>query len=230
MGNAPLQQTESFSEDAVFIVGAGHFGGRAARLIIRTSDAAIYVLDVDVHRLSHLSQLPVKTIPQDGIQFLVHHAHLTRPSHIIVPALPLHLAFEWLREYVADGFTVERLSVPDAIHGELPHIWPASDGSLLVSYADFVCPDDCPEPDRCTVTGERRRPLHRVLDQLKVPDYGVHVIRSRQLAPGLGGYRMADLTSAAQRLTDEESGKWLLGTSCRCHGIITALEIRRRKG
>jgi hypothetical protein len=188
----------------------------------------LFVLDIDGSRLSQLHATAARLIQEDGIQFLVGHDHLLCPSHTIVPALPHHLAFEWLRQRLAEEFTVERLPVPESIREELPHTWPASDGSLLVSYADFVCPDDCPEPERCTVTGERRHPLYDVLAGVVLPDFQVHVIRSRQLAPGLGGYRMADLVSAAQRVAYGKRGKWLLGTSCRCHGVITAFELRGR--
>ncbi|MCP4668372.1 MAG: hypothetical protein GY849_18665, partial [Deltaproteobacteria bacterium] len=118
---------------------------------------------------------------------------------------------------------------PQAIEPLLPHTWPGSEGSLLISYADFVCPDDCSEPGCCTVTGERReRPLYDLLNDLDAGDFRMHVVRSRQLAPGLGGYEAGELEKAAQRIRSEEKGKWLLGTSCKCHGILTALEIEQR--
>lgn len=143
---------------------------------------------------------------------------------LIVPAIPRHLAFEWLQALKAP--VIRRLPVPPEASSGLPHAWTASDGSLLVSYADFRCPDDCPEPMACTVTGKRReRPLYALLRAVQVPGFAVHVIQSRQLAPGLGGYRAGDLLEAAHRITEAGSKKWLLGTACKCHGIVTALEI-----
>ena len=97
----------------------------------------------------------------------------------------------------------------------------------MVSYADFICPEDCAEPDCCTVTGEvRDKPLYSLLSQLSVSDFKVHVTRSHQLAPGVGGYRVSALAEVADTLRKDKEGKWLLGTSCRCHGILTALEIK----
>jgi hypothetical protein len=94
-----------------------------------------------------------------------------------------------------------------------------------VSYADFICPDDCPEPDVCTITGKRReKPLYELLRSLDV-GFRVHIIRSHQLAPGLGGYTVADLKRAAETLAGHRNGKWLVGTACKCHGILTAFEI-----
>ena len=40
---------------------------------------------------------------------------------------------------------------------------------------------------------------------------------------------LADLAGAAEKLTKDDGGQWLLGTSCKCHGILTALEIEQRK-
>jgi hypothetical protein len=60
-------------------------------------------------------------------------------------------------------------------------------------------------------------------------DFKVYVIRSHQLAPGLGGYKVADLARMAEKLTSDDKGQWLLGTSCRCHGILTAMEIVPRR-
>ncbi|MCF8062162.1 MAG: hypothetical protein K9M82_06575 [Deltaproteobacteria bacterium] len=110
----------------------------------------------------------------------------------------------------------------------LPHTWIAGDGSLLVSYADFLCPEDCAEPeDGCTVTGEIRQPLYERLAALEVPGYEVQVIRSRQLAPGLGGYSAGDLRALQARVYDAPGrGRWLIGTACRCHGTITGLEVK----
>ena len=161
------------------------------------------------------------------IQLLLKNYRSLDPSTIIVPAVPFHLAYEWLTRYVDGTYEVQKISVPEEIKPRLPHSWPGSEGSLLVSYADFVCPDDCPEPDFCTATGERReQPLHDLLRHLDLPGFHVHVIRSHQIAPGLGGYTVADLTGVAGELKKTEMGKWLLGTACKCHGILTAFNIR----
>jgi len=221
--------TEKIPEDAIFIIGAGHFGSRAARLLDKQSDGQLFVLDTDHVRLSELGDLPVKRIPCDGILFLVENFHLLNPGNVIVPAVPVNLAYEWLTRYLKEGYIIRKIETPKAIEPLLPHTWPGSEGSLLISYADFVCPDDCPEPEYCTVTGERRdKPLHDLLSRLELTDFKVHIIRSHQLAPGLGGYKVADLATAAEKLTRDDRGQWLLGTSCKCHGILTALEIKQR--
>jgi hypothetical protein len=217
------------SADAVFIIGAGHFGGRAARLLADARKGPIFVVDVDAHRLSELHQAGLRHIADDGIGFLVRHYAQLHAESTIVPALPVHLAYEWVALYLAEAHVFKKVEVPDSIRPFLPHTWPAGDGSLLASFADFICPDDCAEPDCCTVTGEfRDPPLHDLLRGLPAEDFNVHVTRSRQLAPGLGGYRSADLGSVASSITRRVPGRWLLCTACRCHGVVTAFEIRRR--
>ncbi|MBW1705449.1 MAG: hypothetical protein JRJ86_09830 [Deltaproteobacteria bacterium] len=217
---------EEIPEDAILIIGAGHFGGRAARLLSNESKAPLFIVDLDKKSLSQLEDLPVKRIVYDGTLFLVKYYHLLNPSNIIVPAIPLHLAYVWVKRYLESSRLINMIDVPDEIKPLLPFTWQGSEGSLLVSYADFECPDDCPEPEYCTVTGERRdNPLHDLLGHVRLPGFKTHVIRSHQLAPGLGGYKLRALTGLAERLSESERGKWLLGTSCRCHGIVTAIEI-----
>jgi hypothetical protein len=141
---------EEIPEGAVFIIGAGHFGSRAGRVISQKSDVPVFVVDVDDNRLSRLKGLPVKRIQCDGIRFLVKNFHLLDPANTIVPAVPLHLAYEWVKGYLKDAYVLKKIEVPGAIRPLLPHTWQGSEGSLLVSYADFMCPDDCPEPDFCS--------------------------------------------------------------------------------
>lgn len=218
---------DSFPKDAIFIIGAGHFGKRAVSILNQKSDSPISVLDKDENRLLELKGLTVKKILSDGIDFLVENFHILSSSNIIIPAIPVHLASEWLKKYLDNDFGVNQIQVPEGIKTSLPHTWPGIEGSLLVSYADFQCPDDCPEPaDYCTITKEKRKtPLYDLLGQLKLPEFKVHIIRSRQLAPGLGGFRVDDLKKLVVRVRDEGIGRWLMGTACKCHGTVTALEI-----
>jgi hypothetical protein len=218
---------DSFSKEAMFIIGAGHFGKRAVNILSQKTDSPLSVVDQDEHCLLEIEEPTVTKIQTDGIDFLVENFHVLSPSNIIIPAIPVHLATEWLKKYLGHGLGIKQIQVPSEIKAFLPHTWPGSEGSLLISYADFLCPDDCPEPaDYCTVTGERRgTPLYELLSQLELPGFRVHIIRSRQLAPGLGGFRVDDLTKLAERVREERIGSWLVGTACRCHGTLTALEI-----
>jgi hypothetical protein len=97
---------------------------------------------------------------------------------------------------------------------------------MLLSLADFLCPDNCPEPaENCTVTGRPRgKPLFARLAGIELPGWSVGVIRSHQLTPGVGGCRVADLLALRERIV-KSGGRWLVATACRCHGALGALEL-----
>jgi hypothetical protein len=219
-------------EDTILIIGAGYFGRRAARILreVHLQRKHLFVVDRDEESLSKIAEPSIERIRSDGIDFLVNNYQFLQPANFIIPAIPVHLSAEYLRKYLFKDFVIKQTDIPGEIKRSLPHTWPGSEGSLLISYADFTCPDDCPEPeDCCTVTGERREiPLYESLSQLDLPGYRVHVIRSHQLMPGLGGYRFDDLMKLVGSVKQERKGRWLVGTACKCHGTLTAMDIHPR--
>ncbi len=217
------------SANTILIIGAGHFGERAVRILNAGPQRPLLLIDRDKDRLSKINGLNVTKILADGVQFLSDHYTLLNPSNMIVPAIPAHLALEWLKRHLTEKFQqyhVQLLPIPKQTPATLPYTWEGNDGSLLISYADFKCPDDCPEPaEACTVTGESRsKPLHALLAEINPPGFQNHVITSRQLAPGLGGYAFAELQNLFQKVLQAEKSKWLIGTACKCHGVMTAME------
>jgi len=227
-GGPPAAVSE---EDLVLVLGAGRFGARAVRILAGQSNRTLWVVDQDEKRQRELADLPVHAHLEEGIDFLVSRAPRLPAEAMIVPAIPIHVAVEWLLRSPHDSITLNRFPVPDFLKSSLPHTWVGGEGSLLVSYADFLCPEDCPEPeDGCTVTGEIRTPLYQVMRDLDVPGFRVHVVQSQQLAPGLGGYPFQDLLDLRERVLGGGSGGWLIGTACRCHGTLTGLRVTRDEG
>jgi hypothetical protein len=222
-----ISQHPGFPENAVFVIGAGHFGARAVRLLAAGSDSQVWVVDSDEGRLQHLEGTSVHRLPAEGIDFISKNFDCFHPSSLVVPAVPLHLAFEWLKTYGSRDLLIRNREIPAEIKPRMPFTWDGSDGSLLVSYADFRCPDDCPEPEGyCTITRKTREvPLHRLLENLQVTGYRILILKSHQLAPGVGGYRVEDLRRLYDRVRRGGKGRWLLGTACKCHGVITAVEV-----
>jgi hypothetical protein len=221
--------TEKIENRAIIIIGAGHFGQRAAALLNSVPHTSLWIVDRDVTKLKKMGNVGAKRIGEDGVRFLAKHFSQLAPSTFIIPAVPVHLAFEWLRTYINENGSVTQVPVPKSFSIRLPHPSAGSEGSLLASVADFRCPDDCPEPaNRCTVTGKARgTPLYRLLAETEPRGFHVHVIRSRQLAPGVGGYRVRDLKELLEKVSEGRKGKWLVGTACKCHGIVTGLQVSR---
>jgi hypothetical protein len=219
--------TEKMENKAIIVIGAGHFGQRAAALLNSAQLGSLWLVDRDVTKLKKIGKIGAKRIAEDGVHFLAKHFSHLAPSTFIIPAVPVHLAFEWLRSYINQKGALEQLPVPKGFALRLPHTWDGSEGSLLASYADFRCPEDCSEPaNRCTVTGKKRgTPLYRLLTELEPRGFQVHVIRSRQLAPGVGGYRVRDLKELLRKVSEGRKGKWLVATACKCHGVISAMQV-----
>jgi hypothetical protein len=219
-----------FPENAILIIGAGHFGERAVCMLNAGPQRPLLLIDHDKNRLAKINGLNVTKILADGVQFLSDYYTFIKPGHVIVPAIPIHLALEWLKRHLQEnhqGYHVKLLPIPKETPATLPHTWDGHDGSLLVSYADFKCPDDCPEPvEACTVTGERRsKPLHTLLAEINLPGFQNHGIVSRQLAPGLGGYEFVELHRLLHSVLQAKKSKWLISTACNCHGVMTAMEV-----
>jgi hypothetical protein len=221
--------TEKLKNKAIIIIGAGHFGQRAVALLSSVPHTSLWIVDRDVTKLKKIGNIGAKRIAEDGVRFLAKHFSHLAPSTFIIPAVPVHLAFEWLRTYINKKGILEQVPAPKSVARRLPHPSDGREGSLLTSYADFRCPEDCPEPaNRCTVTGKKRgAPLYRLLTEAEPRGFRVHVIRSRQLAPGVGGYRVSDLKELLGKVSEARKGKWLVSTACKCHGIVTALQVVR---
>ncbi len=211
--------------EKILVIGAGKFGSKAARALSSKGGFRVWVVDQDPDRLGPMQDSCDQAVVGDGVQFLADHGGLFSQKVIIVPALPIHLAYKWfLKTYSGPGI-IRGVNIPDRL---LPHVafrMRGEDGTVYLSHADFLCPEDCPEPPECTVTGERRIPLYKILEGVKAEGYGVSVIRSRQLAPGVGGYPIGELASFKRKVTEGSQKKWLIATSCRCHGAISAFEI-----
>ena len=119
----------------------------------------------------------------------------------MVPSVPVHVAFEWVLNELGRPGTSRRLPVPEEVGSQVPNPLRAPSGALYASFATFVCPDYCSEPDEiCTHTGkERPGNLYDFLGGVDVPGFDVLVLRSWQLAPGVGGYPGRSLRNSLPR-------------------------------
>ncbi len=210
-----------------WIVGAGRFGRLAfGRLRRRRAADRFRLVDISASALVAVDAPGVETVCADGVDFLA--AELKDKAHPdwIVPCLPLHLAFAWVRRRLEKTHRLVPLPVPESLRRTLPHPLEGPDGALYLSYADFACPDDCPEPaDRCTVTG-RPRPgmLYKTIAALSAGEVRPVVVRSRQLLPGVGGYRPGDLFGALAQVR-AAPGAVALASACRCHGVLHVFRL-----
>lgn len=139
---------------------------------------------------------------------------------VLVPTVPFHLlaAFvTWSCGHLpwTEGAASAASALPPAL------LVSSSEGTLTLSYnRDGTCLPACPAPPRCPATGEHRlRPLHALLAGI-LPD--AQILESVQLGPGVGGLRGGDVAAVLARAREEET--LVVGTACRCHGVVTALK------
>jgi len=211
--------------EEIWIIGVGRFGYSAyQRLAKAGKDRHFILVDPAVQKIRRCKSPISKLEVADGIEFLVQGLGQSRLPDWIIPALPLHLAAEWLLRHMGPA-RLKRIRLPAELAKLIPHPFQGNDGNLYTSHADFRCPPDCDEPrDICTITRKlRKQNMYDLLGALHLAAFKPLAIRSHQLGPGIGGYRAEQLLEIKQ-IVEQTSGPVLLSTACRCHGVITGLE------
>ncbi|WP_372678547.1 potassium transporter [Desulfosarcina sp.] len=212
-----------------WIIGAGRFGRIAVRRITRYfPEATITVVD---QKPSTMDGKDIPTVRENGIAWLHRALVPNAPVDLIIPAIPIHVAAEWLKLNLKHLFHIEPLHIPDSWLTRLPHAIRGTAGQAFVSHADFICPDNCPEPAKiCTHTGKPRpMDLFRLLGKLDLDDVRPVVIRSHQLLPGVGGILPADLMSAWDTVCIHSHRPMMIATACRCHGVVDFMRVKRKE-
>jgi hypothetical protein len=214
------------SPHTYLIIGCGHFGDRAAEKLFQKDPCSkIIVVDKSKKALQKVSRLPVETAVSDGIIYLNQFFSKGRKADYIIPAVPLHLAFEFILSQLKP-WGAKRKGIPP-ISG-LPNPVIGETGDLYTSLAGFLCPEECPEPAQyCTTTQKKRsEPLYKILNDLEGA-FESRVIRSQQLGPGIGGFRPEALLDLLEDIKKKiNSSRFILiSTASRCHGVTSALSI-----
>ncbi len=199
------------------IVGHGRFGIIAVeRLRDAFPNRHMIIVDQDSKKLSGQPVPDATMVIGDATSFLLDCREL-EPEDVVVPMVPFHLAALYV---MAKSPDVHEIRIPEALLALVPNPLQTSSSTLLASRADFLCPDDCPEGECCTVTGLPAEPLHVMLARLTIPGFTVMVQQSHQILPGVGGYTIGDLQRLSAQLT---RGLYILATSCKCHSVLTAM-------
>jgi hypothetical protein len=213
------------------ILGAGKFGLLAIqRLSAQDPEARLVVVDRQPAALARARSLEVKgvdLVEAEAIDYLAAHLGPEPPWSWLIPMVPVHVAYAWLLAGPLAGQGWGPGEVPGELEDLAALAIRGAEGELYLSRATHVCPDDCAEPEVCPVTGEERgQPLFQKLAEASRPELPLHVVASRQLAPGVGGYSPRRLLELAAAVAGAK-GPLLVATACRCHGVVHGL---RRKG
>ena len=216
---------KNMSMKKIWILGAGKFGRIAyKRLIDHLPHSEITVVDKrrEVHGLTG-----VTTVFDDGISWLAGNLKKEDMVDMIIPAIPVHVAVEWLKEKCVGKYLVSSWSLPLSYISQLPHPISSGKSTVYVSHADFFCPDNCAEPESiCTYTGAKRaKDMFRLLQDINVDGTNLQVIRSYQLLPGVGGIYPQDLWNLLDRVETMDNEPLIIATACRCHGVVDGIYL-----
>lgn len=205
--------------ETVWIMGAGRFGRLAASRL--AGAYRIIMVDASEKQLEKVTHPGVHCRYQDGVQYLDEHLFPDTDAAWIIPCLPVHLAWEWCCKKLGSRRLISH-TVDRDIKAVLPNPIQSCTTHIYVSHADFVCPDNCSEPDTiCTKTGQpRKKPMYSLLESMHFKDYKPLVIRSHQIGPGVGGYSPGQLYQLLTDIKNAEN-KILVSTACKCHGVMT---------
>jgi hypothetical protein len=201
-------------------------GGRFGRLSLERLAGRV-ALVVEPEPGPELMGTKVPTWREDGVRAAVEMLESGSPPKYLIPTLPVHLFSRWLLANLTD-LQPKQLSFTDNDLLSLQCNIHSIDNVYYVSLADFICPDDCPEPaEICTVTGKPRgTPLFRRMAKLGALGYKTAVLRSRQLAPGIGGILSADMLTFKDAIR-QSPGRWIVATACRCHGVLELIDFSK---
>jgi len=160
------------------------------------------------------------------------------PDGDILVTLPFtpHLALAWLlrtlpRRLAGRAWRLE----PFAALPATPFRHQADGGPLLLSHADWICPVNCIEPDRCPkIRASRDWDMDRTARELAgslaaagQPVDAVELFHCHHVAYGVGGYPLARLPAAAAAIERAAAGagavRALVGTISHCHGALNLL-------
>lgn len=215
------------STESIWIIGGGKFGRRAVRLLHKgTPSATIFVVDQ-----KPLSDLPlgIEVVCAEGVEWLAQQGLSESLATKIIPVIPIHLAAQWLKvKLEADGGCLSSEEIPENLLQQLPHPIRLRPDKIVISHADFICPENCSEPDTlCSYTHQLRSPpLYGILEEMDCDDLTPIIIRSRQFAPGVGGFYLQDLCNLLARAKSLPEVPLLIGTSCKCHGVLDCFSYK----
>lgn len=231
---------EALRVPTLVVIGGGEVGSTTVRQLLRARAAsrletqAIVVVDRDaecaVARLRPES--PVRVEIADWAEWLDKGLDGLGPDDHLVPYhWAPHLLLQWLGAQVARAGGVAADGAPVPTRG-LPYEAETRAGDRALSYASWVCPPLCIEPDLCPHTrGSKDWSL--AADLARVPSEAPFdealVFRCLHLVYGVGTIPVAAIHEARDRLLaaiGRGRSSWLVATSSHCHALARVLQLR----
>jgi hypothetical protein len=220
------------------VLSGGPIGASAVRQLLRAAAAGrlqmdrIVVVDRDPGcEAAAIADPRVEMAVRDWVDWLDEHlARLPADAQLVPYHWAPHVLLEWLRRQVerAGGRAVRGGEAP---HFRTPVDRPTRDGDRALSYATWVCPPTCIEPELCPHTrGVKDWSLARDLEgppaSHESPDRVV--FRCLHFVYGVGTVPVSDILKGRDVLLAGLPGerRYLVATSSHCHALATPLRVR----
>jgi hypothetical protein len=242
----------------VVVVGGGCYGSYYVRQLERASRAGalladrVLVIDRDpgcrvATELRAGSDANAEIVVSDWTSFFDRYlgdaaahgdAHSSeRPDAIVPSPLMPHLMYEWLERRARARWPTRAVGIhPLDPPSGIPWQKRGADGTQYVSFAEWVCPVNCIEPELCpatrgprswsmppavlAVTEEARRNGRNLA--------GPVIFHCQHRAYGVGMFDTHDVIAGdalVQRAAAAGAAEVLVGTVSHCHGALTVLAI-----
>jgi hypothetical protein len=157
-----------------------------------------------------------------------HLEHLDPETHLVPYHWAPHLLVDWLARSAARAGASVRRAGPGRRFG-LPMERDTRDGDRALSYATWMCPLTCIEPDLCPHTrGPKDWSLAGDLAGAGGDWDKAFVFPCFHLVYGVGTIPVAGVQAARDRIVRDAvrlPRRYLVATSSHCHALATALEV-----
>ena len=151
----------------------------------------------------------------------------------IIPAIPIHI----LGQLTVNFFLNKNLQINpsidliEKIHQKLdPKIicnYNTNQGIIVASFMPLEnkCAPNCMEYLKCPITKIKKpKPLYDIFKDISQGFFS-YIMISEQLVPNLGGFSALSMKNYLDFLYSVKD-QFIIGTSCMCHGVLNAFEIK----
>ncbi|EKD41285.1 MAG: hypothetical protein ACD_73C00778G0002 [uncultured bacterium] len=145
------------------------------------------------------------------------------PDHT-APHVLFQLFIDWLK-----AKNIETKIIPFVQDLNLPFQKTLDSGICAISYATWICPLECEEPDTCpAINNKRHWDFAKFLKEIKFEGLGhLSLFGCNQLAYGVCEIPLLLIRDEFQKLTQslKPGDTFLVGTHSKCHGILGVGQI-----
>lgn len=233
----------------IVVVGGGCYGGYYVRQLGRALAAGkikyerVLVVDRDPACAVARAGLPagVELVTAEWRAFFAEWLPTAGDDDAIVPSpLMPHLMYEWLRERAAARWPARDVATrPLPAAPATPWTRAVEDGTTYASYATWMCPINCIEPQRCPHTrGPRDWTMPEAARELVAravpagePLLGPVIFHCTHRAFGVGMIDARDVVAAdafVSAAASESPASVLVATVSHCHGAFNVLHVGPR--